>query len=124
MSICTPALLTQTIPTCLGILEVGYITPSITISVYINDITIDKTFIIQESSNGTGRVLVDLTDYEFSDRHSYELWMTNPQEPTSNYVPFLVEGTTDTTEVAQLKFMQISENGSPFPFPSVVLKAA
>lgn len=77
MSICTPNLSTKCIPICTAYLIIGTIpnldTP---VNVYIKDITTGRIETLQELSDDVGQVEIDISDYTFSDNHSYELWIT------------------------------------------------
>ncbi len=121
MTICNPALKTSPIPTCIGELTIGTTSlASTNILVHIQNITTGKINVYQTSSNGSGLVMIDLTEDDFSDKQSYELWITKPVEAAPQTITIAGESAT----AIALSFANCTENGESFELPQVTLELA
>lgn len=110
------------IPQCLGELTIGVIGDhSQSISIYIRDITTGLLQIFQSTSDVNGIVKVDLTEIEFSDLHTYEIWITlaglTPDDRTT-----ITVGDNSST-LLLVTFERVMDNDIQFSFPSVILKS-
>lgn len=124
MTICNPSLPTKAIPSCVGFIEVGDVTPNTAVAVYLKDISTGLLMRFQETSNSSGRVVVDISNYDFTDKHAYDLWITPATEPIEDYMDITVSGATDTTQFVQVKFMPVIEWDQMFNMSIVTLQAA
>jgi hypothetical protein len=115
MTICTPALPTKKIPLCILTLIIGKISSAnANVNIFIVDITTGRRFILQSTSDGAGLVSVDLTAIEFSEEHTYELWITlqsaNPEDKEDITID------TETATTVALGFLSLfTEGGDCFP---------
>lgn len=78
MSVCDPCLQTQLIPVCVTNLTIGDIAVTDTdVFIYIKDITTGRLNRFEETSDGSGEVILDLTgEPDFMPDHAYELHIT------------------------------------------------
>ena len=78
MSVCDPCLQTQLIPVCVTNLTVGDIAALNTdVFVYIEDLTTGRLTRFDVTTDGTGAVIIVLTDRpDFMPDHAYELHLT------------------------------------------------
>lgn len=87
----------------------------------VTDITTGRTFPISFTTSNTGEVVVDLSEIEFSDKHSYSagVYQTdNISDPET-----ITIGAVTATEV-ELNFVRCVENGEAFSLPDVTLEVA
>lgn len=123
MTICNPSLPTKAIPTCIEFIEVGDVTPNTAVAVYMKDITTGLLLTFQETSNATGRVVIDISEYDFTDKHAYDLWIAPANEPIEDYMDIAVSGAAETTQLVQVKFMPVVEGSGMFSMSIVTLQA-
>jgi len=123
MTICNPSLPTKAIPTCVEFIEVGDVTPNTAVAVYLKDISTGLLIVFQETSNATGRVIVDISNYDFTDKHAYDLWITPANQPIEDYMDITVSGSIASTQFVQVKFMPVIEGDSMFNMSIITLQA-
>lgn len=114
MTVCAPALPTKKIPLCILDLIIGTISShSANVVVYIVNITTGRRFIIQTTSDVAGLVSVDLSPYEFSENHTYELWITLQANGIDDKEDITIG--TETAKNISLGFMNLISEGDCFP---------
>ena len=123
MAICNPSLPTKAIPTCVEYIEVGDITPNTSVMVYLKDITTNLLIGFQETSNASGRVVLDISNYDFTDKHAYDLWIAPAGEPIEDYMDITVSGASDPAQIVSVRFMPVIEGGQMFNMSIVTLQA-
>jgi hypothetical protein len=117
--ICATTLKTKPIPTCLGELTIGVIADvSTAVNVHLHDVTTGRTEIFQETSDGAGIVKVDLTDKDFSDNHSYQIWIT----AAASSVKTTITIGSKSSEIVELNFQYSKDGDSVFIEPQVTLE--
>ena len=122
MTVCIPSLQTKKIPECVLDLEIGTIPDNNTnVNIFIQDITTGARFIEQETSDGAGLVSVDLSAYEFSEAHSYELWITKQSEGIDDKLDITIG--TETEKTIALNFSRVFQGEDAFA-ANAVLEAA
>lgn len=123
MTICNPSLPTKAIPTCVEFIEVGDVTPNTAVAVYMKDITTGLLLTFQEMSNASGRVVIDISQYDFTDKHAYDLWITPASQPIEDYMDITVSGASAPTQLVQVKFMPVVEGNQMFNISIITLQA-
>lgn len=123
MSLCDPALPTKPIPTCIGDLTIGKVSYGQTVmTLFIVDITTGRIEAIDFVTEADGTSTADVSDYDFSDKHSYKAFITREGANVSSQETIYI-GTTSTKEV-ELNFELCFEDGDSFVLPSVTLEVA
>lgn len=123
MTICNPSLATKAIPTCVEYIEIGDITPNTAVAVYMKDVTTGLLLRFQETSNNSGRVVIGISEYDFSDKHAYGLWITPADQPIEDYMDITVSGATAATQLVQVRFMPVIEGADNFNMSIITLQA-
>lgn len=119
--ICTPALLTKPIPVCIGDLTIGKVSYSNTnMTLFILDITTGRTEAKDFTTLGDGTCTIDVAEFEFSDKQSYNLFVTKEGASTSAKESIYI-GTEDNKNIS-LDFVRCFEDGEEFSLPSVTLE--
>lgn len=117
--ICTTTLKTKPIPTCIGELTIGTIADvSTAVNVHLHDVTLGSYKLFQEASDGAGLVKVDFTDYDFSDNHSYQIWITGVNSGAKKTITI----GSKSSEIVELNFQYTNEGESVFSEPQLTLE--
>ena len=106
---------------CIGELTIGTISDtSQSVTVYIRDVTTGAENIYQGSSDVNGLVKIDLSGEEFSDLHTYELWITLAGMTPRDRTTITIEGQSST--LICIRFDRVMDGGNQFTFPSATIK--
>lgn len=120
MSLCTPATKTKPITTCVGELTVGKVSYNLLWMYFlVKDLTTGRTFPMAFRTTNNGTVTVDLSEIEWSDKHSYKASVHKQDNISTQETIYL--GGIDTKEV-ELNFVRCDEDGEAFSLPSVTLQ--
>lgn len=125
MTLCSPALSTQSLPTCIEVLTIGTI-PDLNqaVNVIIEDITTGRKEMFSSTSSGAGLVTVDLTGIQFSESHVYQMWIYKTTNNIDERYAVTVSGTSDTAELIGLNFEAIQDDGVTLSVATATVKAA
>jgi hypothetical protein len=106
MTICNPSLPTKPITTCLENLTIGTIADfNQDVKVIVEDITTGRRGTYHATSDGAGLVVVDLSDSDFAESHSYQGWIVKDGDNISD--AYSVTIGAETTQFFQLNFIAV-----------------
>lgn len=117
---CKPKLKALPITECIGSLTIGKVADvNQAFNVYIEDVTTKNRNAYQVSATGAGLLIIDLSNDEFSDLHSYELWATLANLTPEDRTTITIED--KSAEVIELRFTRIFQDGEQFPLAAATL---
>lgn len=118
--ICEPKLKALPITECIGTLTIGRVADvNQAFNVYIEDVTTKNRNVYQVTATGAGLLIVDLSEDEFSDSHTYELWATLANLTPEDRTTITIEG--KSAEVVQLRFTRVFQDGEQYPLATATL---
>lgn len=118
--ICEPKLKALPVTECIGTLTIGTVADvNQAFNVYIENVTTRQRNVYQVTSSPAGLLSVDLSDDEFSDLHTYELWATLANLTPEDSTTITIEG--KSARIIQLRFTRVYQDGEQFPLATATL---
>jgi len=115
---CSPC---KTIPTCVDSLLIGSITSlSTDVTVYFKDITTQKIYTFEETTDGSGNITVDLgTLNPINATHTFEVWATLKGAASIHDNETLTVGSTETDCILFTGEYVVSVSDSPYSYMTI-----
>lgn len=114
---------TKILPTCWFDLIVGDISPEKDVDIYVKNITTGK--VIKQELDGATEIFIDLTDPEsdfYNPYNTYEVWVTERDDPTTRLSVTFKDGVTvDTCFTIKFEDQGSGQVGTVYSEPAAEL---